>query len=271
VSVSITLLRALAIGASGFAAGTLNGLVGSGTLLSFPVLLGVGFEAVPANITNTIGLTPGSFSAASAQRRELTGQGQRIKRLAPFSVAGAALGAGLLLALPSKVFANVVPFLVLLGVALVILQPRSQARLRAKRAALASTGTISPDARETHSMLMRLGVFATGVYGGYFGAGQGVILMGVLGSTVDDELPRLNGTKNVLAGCANATASLFFIVRSVGFGKSIPWAAAGIIAASSILGGQVGARAARRIPANVLRALIVVVGTAVAAKMLLGK
>lgn len=264
--VDITLARGLAIAAAGCAAGCINAVVGSGTLISFPTLVGLGFDKIPANIANTMGLTPGSGSAVAAMRPELVGQRERLRKLAPFSILGALLGASLVLLLSPKVFQRVVPFLVLVGVVLVVVQPKLQARLRAKKAGLvAETGHIG----EHHGWGLRAGVFATGIYGGYFGAGQGVILMGVLGSMVDDALPRLNATKNVLAGFANGTAALLFIMRGVFFGGSVPWAAAGIVAGSSIVGGQLGARVSRRIKPNFLRALIVVVGLSVAAKMLL--
>ena len=262
--VDLTLARIAAIAAAGCAAGCINAIVGSGTLISFPTLVALGFDKIPANIANTIGLTPGSASAVAAQRRELVDQTRRVKRLVPFSVAGAALGASLVLLLSPKVFQRVVPFLVLVGVVLVAVQPQLQGRLRARRAKAGPNET----GEEHHGLGLRAAVFATGIYGGYFGAGQGVILMGVLGSMVDDALPRLNATKNVLAGFANGTAATIFIVRGAGFGGSVPWAAAGIVAVSSILGGQLGARVSRRIPANILRALIIVVGLAVSIRMI---
>lgn len=272
VPVDITLARGAAIAAAGCAAGCINAIVGSGTLISFPTLVGVGFDKVPANIANTMGLTPGSGSAVAAQRAELVGQRPRLRRLVPFSIAGSLVGALLVLVLSPKVFQRVVPFLVLIGVVLVAVQPKLQARLRAKKAAEAALSAGSSDpapAEEHHSWGLRAGVFATGIYGGYFGAGQGVILMGVLGSMVDDVLPRLNATKNVLAGFANGTAASVFIVRGLLFGGSVPWAAAGIIAGSSIVGGQLGAKVGRRIQPNVLRVLIMVVGVSVALRMLL--
>ena len=263
--VDLTFARTAAIAGAGCAAGCINAIVGSGTLISFPTLVAVGFDKIPANIANTIGLTPGSASAAAAQRRELTGQSRRVRRLVPFSIAGAALGASLVLVLSPKVFQRVVPFLVLIGVALVAVQPKLQARLRARR----GTRTSTDPGEERHGIGLRAAVFATGVYGGYFGAGQGVILMGVLGSMIDDALPRLNATKNVLAGFANGTAATIFILRGAGFGGSVPWAAAGIVATSSVIGGQLGARVSRYIPATMLRVLIIVVGLAVSIRMIL--
>lgn len=250
------------------AAGCINAIVGSGTLISFPTLVGVGFANVPANIANTIGLTPGSASAALAMRPELAGQTDRLRRLIPFSMGGSVLGASLVLILKPTVFKRVVPFLVLLGVVLVIVGPMLQKRLRAKKAAAALDPNHVAPIREHHSAALRGAVFATGIYGGYFGAGQGVILMGVLGSMVDDSLPRLNATKNVLACFANGTAAALFIVRGLFFGGTVPWAAAGIVTIASIAGGQLGAKLSRKIPGNLLRALIVVVGLTVAIRMI---
>ena len=259
----------VAIAAAGFVAGTMNAIVGSGTLVSFPTLLAVGFDKVPANMANTIGLTPGSASAAAAQRKELAGQQLRLRRLLPFSVTGAVCGALLVLVLNPKVFARIVPFLILLGVLLVVIQPRLQARLRARRAAaeVRSPSHRSTD-REIHSPVLQVAIFFVGMYGGYFGAGQGVIMMGVLGSLLDDSLPRLNAAKNVLAGAQNGSAAVIFAGYALFRGGNVPWLAALIIAVASILGGQVGARVSRHIKPSVLRAVIVTVGLAAAGRLL---
>lgn len=263
---NLSLAGGAAVAAAGFAAGTMNAIVGSGTLVSFPTLLAVGFDKVPANMANTIGLTPGSASAAAAQRPELKGQQVRLRRLLPFSVTGAVCGALLVLVLSPKVFARVVPFLILLGVLLVVIQPRMQARLRARRAAVEASGA-STD-REIHSPFLNGAIFLVGMYGGYFGAGQGVIMMGVLGSLLDDSLPRLNASKNVLAGAQNGSAAVVFAGYALFRGGNVPWLAAAIIAVASIVGGQVGARVSRHIKPTVLRAVIVVVGLGAAGRLL---
>ena len=264
---NLSLAGGAAIAGAGFFAGTMNAIVGSGTLVSFPTLLAVGFDNVPANMANTIGLTPGSASAAAAQRSELSGQHVRLRRLLPFSITGAVCGALLVLVLNPKVFAKVVPFLILLGVVLVVVQPRMQARLRARRVVGANVQARA-DGREAHSPVLTGSIFFVGMYGGYFGAGQGVIMMGVLGSLLDDSLPRLNAAKNVLAGAQNGSAALIFAGYAFVRGGNLPWVAALILAVASIVGGQVGARVGRYIKPTVLRAVIVVVGLVAAGRLL---
>ena len=248
----MTPLHAIAIAAAGLAAGTINTIVGSGSLVTFPTLLGVGIKAVPANVSNTIGLVPGSISGAIGYRRELSGQTRRILHLMPAAVAGAVCGAILLLAVPGA-FRSVVPILILLAVALVLVQPRI-ARWRANKGHI----------REHPGLVLHLGVFLTAIYGGYFGAAQGVILLALLGITIDDDLQRLNGVKNVIAAVVNGVAALWFI----GARTHIVWIAVLILLVSSSVGGQLGAVLGRRIPSNALRAVIAVVGTAVAVKLL---
>ncbi|MGO8873948.1 MAG: sulfite exporter TauE/SafE family protein [Acidimicrobiales bacterium] len=241
-------LDALAIFAAGLAAGTVNVIVGSGSLITFPTLLALGYPPVLANVSNTVGLVPGSVSGAVAYRRELEGQGRRILRLGTASVLGGLSGAALLLALPSSVFKAVVPVLIAVAALLMAVQPRVSAWLerRGDRHVHGGTGLL-------------VGVFLTGVYGGYFGAAQGIILVALLATFIDDDLQRLNGTKNVLALLVNAVAGLFFIAST-----HVSWSAAGLIAAGSIVGGQIGGRYARRLPAQILRGVIVVVAFGVA-------
>jgi hypothetical protein len=241
-------LHALAIFAAGLAAGTVNVIVGSGSLITFPTLLALGYPPVLANVSNTVGLAPGNASGVVAYRRELRGQRRRLVQLGTASVLGAILGATLLLALPHSAFKAAVPALIALAAVLMALQPRITAGL----------DTRGP--RRVHGGAALLaGVFLTGVYGGYFGAAQGVILIALLAIFIDDDLQRLNGTKNVLALTANAVAALLFVATT-----QVSWSVAGLIAAGSILGGQVGGRYGRRIPASVLRGVIVVVGLGVA-------
>ena len=239
---------ALAIFAAGLAAGTVNVIVGSGSLITFPVLLALGYPPVLANVSNTVGLAPGNVSATVAYRAELVGQRGRLARLAPLSLAGAAAGALLLLGLPSSVFKAAVPVLIALAAVLMAVQPRISARLRQQ------------EGRERHGgVVLAVGVFLTGIYGGYFGAAQGVILIALLAIFIEDDLQRLNGTKNALALTANAVAGLLFIATT-----QVSWSVAGLIAAGSIIGGQVGGRFGRRLPAPVLRWTVVVVGAGVA-------
>ena len=248
----MTPLDDVAIAAAGVAAGAINTIVGSGSLITFPTLLAVGYSPVVANVSNTVGLVPGSVSGAVGYREELRGQLRRVLRLLPPAVLGAALGALLLLAVPGA-FGSVVPILILFAVGLVIVQPRI-AQWRADR------GRVS----EHPGPLLYAGVFLTAIYGGYFGAAQGVILLALLSISLDDDLQRLNGVKNVLAAVVNFVAAIYFIAST-----HVAWGAAAILVVSSTVGGQVGAKLGRRIPSQVLRAVIVVVGTAVAIKLLI--
>ena len=238
---------ALAILAAGLGAGTVNAIVGSGSLITFPTLLALGYPPVLANVSNNVGLVPGSVSAVHAYRRELVGQRSRLLTLGPASVAGALTGAVILLALPHSVFKAAVPALVLLAALLMALQPRVTKWL-------AERGD-----RHVHGGApLVIGVFLTGIYGGYFGAAQGVILMSLLAIFIDDDLQRLNGTKNALALVVNAVAGIVFILAA-----HIDWTVAALIAVGSIAGGQLGGHYGRRLPTAVLRACVVTVGVTV--------
>ena len=238
----------VAILLAGVAAGTINTVVGSGTLITFPTLLAFGIPPVTANVSNTVGLAPGSLSGAIGYRAELTGQRARLVRLGSASLVGGVVGALLLLVLPSSAFDAIVPVLILLGCVLVILGPRISKRVAARaeaRGGLAEHG----------AWWVWPAVALAGVYGGYFGAAQGVLLMAILGIGVADSMQRHNATKNVLALLVNGIAAVIFI-----FVADVDWAVAGLIAVGSVIGGQLGATVGRRLPANVLRAVIVVVG-----------
>jgi uncharacterized membrane protein YfcA len=249
----VTPIEAIAVVAAGFCAGAINAIVGSGSLLTFPTLLGVGYAAVTANVSNTIGLVPGSISGAIGYRRELSGQLRRVLTLMPAAVLGGLSGGILLLATPGA-FRSVVPFLILLAVGLVLVQPRITARRLA-------TGRV----RHAPGPVLQVGTFLTAVYGGYFGAAQGVILLALLGITLDDDLQRLNGVKNVVAAVVNGIAAVFFLLFAR---EHVVWLAVVLLLTGSIVGGQVGAVLGRRIPANALRLVIAVVGTAVAIDLL---
>jgi uncharacterized membrane protein YfcA len=241
-------LAALAIFAAGLGAGTVNVIVGSGSLITFPTLLALGYPPVLANVSNTVGLVPGSVGATVAYRRELVGQGRRLVQLGGASLLGGLTGAILLLGLPHGVFKAAVPVLIALAAVLMAIQPRISAGLE----------RLGP--RRTHGGVGLLAaVFVTGIYGGYFGAAQGVILIALLAIFIDDDLQRLNGTKNALALIVNAVSGTFFVATT-----HISWSVAGLIAAGSIIGSQVGGRVGRRLPALALRRAIVVVGLSVA-------
>ena len=248
-------VSALAIAGAGLAAGAINTIVGSGSLITFPTLLAVGYSPLVANVSNTVGLVPGSLSGIHAYRRELSGQGRRAAFLGAFSCLGAVIGALLLLWLPETSFRQVVPYLILVACALVAFQPWLTRWLRP---------TQPPTRRFGHrGQLLYVGVFATGVYGGYFGAAQGVILIALLGIFISEQLQRLNAVKNVLAMLANLVAGVIFALSG-----HVSWEAAGLLAAGAVVGGQLGGRLGRRLPAPALRATVVVVGTAVAIVLL---
>lgn len=245
-------LEALAIFGAGIAAGTINTLVGSGTLITFPTLLAFGYPPVTANISNNIGLVPGGLSGSFGYREELSGQRGRILRLGPMSLLGSITGAVLLLVLPDEAFATIVPILLGISLVLVVLQPWMQRRLQARRDREGG----SPPGRG-HSLLVATSTYGAGVYGGYFGAAQGVLLIGLLGILLPEPLQRLNALKNVLSLIVNAVAAVTFAILA--FGR-IDWAVVGLIAAGSLLGGFLGSGVGRRLPSVVLRGLIVVVG-----------
>ena len=310
-------LQALAIFAAGLAAGTINTVVGSGTLITFPTLLAFGYPPVLANVSNNVGLVPGVASGVHGYRAELTGQRRRIIRLGSASACGGLVGAILLLVLPAGAFTAIVPALIGVAVVMVLIQPRlarwMARRQLARSAARAGDGdpAVRADGADLDglppadadqgiggadragvngvaghvgaatavSVLPATGVssragaiggpvlwalvFCAGVYGGYFGAAQGVLLIGMLGIAFNDSLQRINAVKNVLAGLVNGVAAVIFIALT-----HIDWKIAGLIAAGSILGGQLGARVGRRLPPWGLRLLIVCVGVAALVKLL---
>jgi uncharacterized protein len=253
----VSLFEVVAILLAGVAAGTINTVVGSGTLITFPTLLAFGIPPVTANVSNTIGLVPGSISGAVGYRRELVGQRSRVLRLSVASLGGGAAGAVLLLVLPASAFDAVVPVLILLGCVLVVLQPRisrSVARHHEAAGGVPHHGAwwVWPS------------VLVTGVYGGYFGAAQGVLLMAVLGIGMQETLHSLNAIKNVLAGLVNAVAGLIFAVVA-----DVDWRIVLLIGVGSVIGGQIGATFGRRLPPTVLRVVIVLVGVAALTSLLL--
>ena len=248
--------EAIAVVGAGLAAGTVNAIVGSGTLITFPALLGLGYETVTANVTNTVGLLPGGLSAVAGSGPELRGQRARMGKMAAGSVAGSLTGATLLLTLPSSVFDGVVPVLIIVAALMMGFQPMI-ARGLARRRGISSQG--DPIGWGPVAL-----TFLAGIYGGYFGAAQGVILLAALSILVPDELRRTNALKNVLATIVNAVAAVFFVV----FANPV-WVASGLLAAGAIIGGAFGVRIARWIHPQVLRWIVVVVGLAVGIKLLL--
>ncbi|WP_405579920.1 sulfite exporter TauE/SafE family protein [Streptomyces sp. NBC_01190] len=250
--------EALAVLAAGIGAGTINTIVGSGTLITFPVLLAVGLPPVTANVSNTLGLVPGSLTGAIGYRRELGGQRTRLLRLGAVCLIGGASGALLLVTLPSGAFNAIVPVLIGIALVLVVLQPRLARAIQARRQ---RAGAPVP----THGgPVLLLGMLLASAYGGYFGAAQGVLYLSLMGPFLDEPLQRVNGLKNVLAALVNGIAAVFFI-----FVAHLDWAAVALIAAGATIGGLIGARVGRRLPPTVLRALIVVVGLAAIVQLVL--
>ncbi|HEY3482035.1 MAG TPA: sulfite exporter TauE/SafE family protein [Streptomyces sp.] len=250
--------EAVAVLAAGIGAGTINTIVGSGTLITFPVLLAVGLPPVTANVSNALGLVPGSVTGAIGYRRELAGQRSRLLRLGIVGLIGGFSGAVLLVTLPSKAFDAIVPVLIGAALVLVVVQPRLARALQARRD---RTGADTP----AHGgVALVLGMLLASMYGGYFGAAQGVLYLSLMGVLLDDTLQRINGLKNVLAAIVNGVAAVFFV-----FAAHMDWAAVALIAVGATIGGLIGARVGRRLPPVALRALIVVVGVAAIVQLLL--
>jgi uncharacterized membrane protein YfcA len=251
----VNLWHAVAIFVAGLAAGGINAVVGSGSLITFPILVALGYPPVVANVSNNIGLVPGSAAGTFGYRKELKGQRGRLLRLGSASLLGSLAGALLLISLPAGAFEVIVPALIVVALVLVVVQPRLNAWVMARR-----------EVPHTHGgPLLWLGVLVAAVYGGYFGAAQGIILMALLGIFLDDELQRTNATKNALSGIVNGTAAVVFI-----FVAPVNWLVVLLIALGSTLGGLLGASLGRRLPPLLLRGIIVVVGVIALAKLLLG-
>jgi len=249
----MSLSEVIWIALAGLGAGAINTVVGSGTLITFPVLLAFGYAPVTANVSNTVGLVPGSVSGAVGYRRELAGQRARALRLGSASALGGITGAVLLLVLPASTFRAIVPAFIALALVLTVLQPRINGWLQ----------TRSIDLEGRAGALLALLVYVAGVYGGYFGAAQGILLLAILGVGLPQSLQRTNGLKNVLAGLVNGIAGVYFV-----FAAHVEWGPAAIIAATSIVGAQLGARYGRRLAPNALRAVIVVVGLSAIVRLL---
>lgn len=246
--------QAILIAFAGFAAGAINAVVGSGTLITFPTLVALGYPPVTSTMSNAVGLVAGNVSSTWGYRRELRGQWDRLRWQIPASIVGAVLGAWLLLHLPEKTFTAVVPVLLILALIMVVIGPRIQrwAQDRAEKA-----GRSPEDISAGRMAAVVASTFAIGVYGGYFTAAQGILMVGVMGALLPESVQRMNAAKNLLTLIVNVVAALAY--TSVAFHR-ISWPVAGLIAVGSLVGGWLGARYGRRLSPNVLRAAIVVVG-----------
>jgi uncharacterized membrane protein YfcA len=275
--------EALAILGAGAAAGAVNAVVGSGSLITFPTLLAFGFPPFAANISNNVGVVPGNVTGALGYRRELAGQWARLVRLGVIAAAGSAGGAAALLVLPSSSFQVIVPVLILIACALVLVQPWLSRWVMARRTGRAASAggdparagsaerpsdpAAAPDypapGREPMSPALGTGVLASAAYGGYFGAAQGVLVIGLLGTFLDESLQRVNGAKNVLVAIVNGVAAVVYLSFA-----HVVWLVVLLIAAGSAAGGVVGARFGRRLPPVALRIFVVVIGVVSAVKLL---
>lgn len=244
----MTWIEVIILFVSGTLAGIINTVVGSGSLVTFPALLALGYPPVLANVTNNVGVLPGSISGAIAYRKELKGQFRPVAALAAFSAVGGLAGALLLLQLPSEVFDGVVPVLIILACVLVVIGPWMKQRIVTRRA---NRG----EPRQKVTLFTTTAL--TGVYGGYFGAAQGVLLLSSLSVLLPGSIQRANAFKNVLAATANFAAAIVFVLIS-----QVAWLAAGVIAVGAIIGGQIGGWVGQRLPPLVFRVVIVVIGIA---------
>ncbi|MCK9904554.1 hypothetical protein CC117_01915 [Parafrankia colletiae] len=280
------------VAGGGLLAGAVNAIAGGGTLIAFPALLATGMPALTANITSSVGLVTGYAGGALGYRNELRGQAYRLKALGPAALLGGLVGAVILLQTPSDGFKTAAPFLVLAACLLLAVQSRLAALVARRRAAAvaptaarppaaalsgtpasaapaaAATGAADPPiaaaAGSGITWPTRIGVFVAGAYGSYFGAGLGVLLLGVLGILLVDELQRTNALKTLLSFGVNAVGVVVFLVTA-----QVAWAFAGILLVTSACGGVLGARVARLLPAAVLRTAVVVLGVVVAAVLLI--
>jgi uncharacterized membrane protein YfcA len=248
---ALSVLDHVAAAAAAVAGGAVNALAGGGTLITFPTLTAVGVPAVRANVTNTVALTPGYLGGTLAQRRDLDGQRHRLWLLIPAGVLGGLTGGVLLVITSEGLFRQLVPYLILLGSLLLAVQERLRASL-SRRAIERSSG-------DPHEAWVVAPAFAASVYGGYFGAGLGVIVLAILGLVIDDTLTRINALKQALSFVVNVTAALFFL-----FSGRVVWSVAVVMAAGAVVGGAIGGRLAGRIRAESLRKVVVAIGVVVA-------
>lgn len=264
----MTSIQILLIIGAGIGAGVINAVVGAGTLVTFPTLLLLGFPPVVANVSSTVGLVPGAIMASIGYRSTLRGRGPVVRRLLVATSIGGLTGGALLVLLPGRAFDAVVPWLLLLAALLAALQPRIAVAVALRRSApgrrsLGDGAATLPG--DPVGPWFFLGMMLTGIYGGYFGAAQGVMQLVILGLALGGPLNELNGIKNILGGAANLVAALLFIAIA-----DVDWGAAGLVAVGATIGGGLGGRYGRRLPSSSLRALLVIIAVVAAAARFVG-
>ena len=255
----------LLLAATALLAGAVNAVAGGGSLLSFPALLAVGYPAITANVTNSVALTPGYFGGTLGYRRELTGQRRRILALGATSAVGAVVGAFLLLVSSPELFERIVPWLIFLACGLLAVQTRLARLVRARRAGDGNPAPSNPAARpDRHTVPLFAAQFLAAVYGAYFGAGVGIMMLAILGIFLSDSLQRLNALKGLLSFLISLVAAVWFALFA-----DVSWLAVAVMAVASLLGGQLGVLLARRLNDQVLRWLVIAFGVAVGLRLLL--
>ena len=253
----------LLLAAAALLAGAVNAVAGGGSLLSFPALLAVGYPAITANVTNSVALTPGYFGGTLGYRRELTGQRRRILALGATSAVGAVVGAFLLLVSSPELFERIVPWLIFLACGLLAVQTRLARLVRARRAGDGDPAA-APAAADRHTGPLFATQFLAAVYGAYFGAGVGIMMLAILGIFLTDSLQRLNALKGLLSFLISLVAAVYFALLA-----DVSWVAVAVMAVASLLGGQLGVLLARRLNDRVLRWLVIAFGVAVGVRLLL--
>lgn len=241
----------LLVGLAAVAAGAINALAGGGTLITFPMLSAVGVPAVAANVTNTVALCPGYIGGTLAQKDDLRGQGKRLWIVLPAGVIGGLIGGILLLNTGEKLFKDLVPYLILLASGLLAVQDPVRAWLTRRMG--------EQQAKDGNEKWSSIPVGLAAIYGGYFGAGLSVIVLAVLGLTMDENLTRLNALKQLVGFSVNVAAAIFFL-----FSGQVEWLAALVMAVGALIGGVLGGRLAGRVKPSTLRWMVVTIGVIVA-------
>jgi uncharacterized membrane protein YfcA len=251
------------LAAAAVVAGAVNAVAGGGSLVSFPALLAVGYPALTANVTNSVALTPGYLGGTVGYRRELAGQRARALALGLTSAAGAVLGAVLLLVSSPALFERIVPFLIFLACALLAVQSRLARLVRERRGAVGRQTLAGRGGADRHTAPLFAAQFLAAVYGAYFGAGVGIMMLAILGIFLSDTLQRLNALKGLLSLLVSVVAAVWFALFA-----EVSWLAVAVMAAASLLGGQLGVLLARRLNDQVLRWLVVAFGVAIGIRLL---